>query len=212
MKNCNETTPLVGEIILYQPNNSIRLEVMIEDETVWLTQSQMVVLFDSSKANISEHIKHVYETRELEEVTTVRKFRTVRTEGDRLINRILVHYCLDMIIAVGYRVNTKRGTQFRIWANRVLKEYLLKGYAINYRIERVESFAIIAEQRLTETDKKIEFLTQYIESVLADYNDINENTRMQLDIICKELAELQIKNKWIDKPRKPIGFLQSKND
>ena len=96
-----------------------------------------------------------------------------------------------MIIAVGYRVNTKRGTQFRIWANRVLKEYLLKGYALNYRIERFENFVIIAEQRLSETDKKIEFLTQYIESILADFNDINEDTRMQLEIICKELAELQ---------------------
>ena len=136
--------------------------------------------------------------------SALKKTYKTASEGKRQVNRILDHYNLDMIIAVGYRVNTKRGTQFRIWANRVLKEYLLKGYALNFRIERVENFAIIAEQRLTETDKKIEFLTQYIESVLLDYNDINEDTRMQLEIICKELAELQTNKIWIDKPQNPM--------
>lgn len=121
-----------GEIIIYQtPDGITNLDVRLENETIWLTQAQMVDLFDSSKANISEHIKYIYKTQELEENATVRKFRTVRTEGRREVSRELEYYNLDMIIAIGYRVNTKRGTQFRIWANNVLKEYIVKGYVIN---------------------------------------------------------------------------------
>ena len=125
-----------GEIIIYQmPDGSTDLDVRLENETIWLTQAQMVDLFVSSKANISEHIKHIYKTHELEENTTVRKFRTVRTEGKRDVSRELEYYNLDMIIAIGYRVNTQRGTQFRIWANKVLKEYIIKGYVINQRVQ-----------------------------------------------------------------------------
>lgn len=130
-----------GEIIIYQDSDGItNLDVRLENDTVWLTQTQMVELFDSSKANISEHIKHIYQTKELEEITTVRNFRTVRTEGKREVSRKIEYYNLDMIIAVGYRVNTKRGTQFRIWANKILKEYIIKGYVINQRakIEQLE--------------------------------------------------------------------------
>ena len=123
-----------GEIILYQtPDGETNLDVRLAEETIWLTQAQMIALFDSSKANISEHIKRIYQTEELDVSTTVRNFRTVRIEGKRTVSRELEYYNLDMIIAVGYRVNTKRGTQFRIWANRVLKEYIVKGYAINQR-------------------------------------------------------------------------------
>jgi len=130
-----------GEIIIYQtPDGVTNLDVRLADETIWLTQAQMIELFDSSKANISEHIKHIYKTHELEENVTVRKFRTVRIEGKRTVSRELDFYNLDMIIAVGYRVNTKRGTQFRIWANKVLKEYIVRGYAINQRakVEQLE--------------------------------------------------------------------------
>ena len=130
-----------GEIILYQtPDGATNLDVRLTDETIWLTQAQMIELFDSSKANISEHIKRIYKTQELEENSTVRNFRTVRIEGKRTVSRELEYYNLDMIIAVGYRVNTKRGTQFRIWANKVLKEYIVKGYAVNQRakVEQLE--------------------------------------------------------------------------
>ena len=98
-----------SEIAIYQPNHSVHLEVLMENDTVWLTQAQMVYLFDSSKANISEHIKHIYETQELDMFSTVRNFRTVRIEGKREVSRNLEYYNLDMIIAIGYRVNTKRG-------------------------------------------------------------------------------------------------------
>ena len=125
---------MINEIILYQPNEmSTKLEVRVEDETVWLSQSQIVTLFDSSKANISEHIKHIFQTLELNESSTVRKFRTVRKEGSRAVKRNLTHYNLDMIISIGYRVNSKQGTQFRIWATRILKDYLLKGHALSQK-------------------------------------------------------------------------------
>jgi len=128
-----------NEIVIYQPDEiSARIDVRIEDETVWLTQAQIVKLFDSSKANISEHLKNIFQSGELDENSTVRIFRTVRKEGNRTVTRELIHYNLDMIISIGYRVNSIRGTQFRIWANKVLKDYLLKGYAINNRMNRIE--------------------------------------------------------------------------
>jgi hypothetical protein len=128
-----------NEIIIYQSNDlSEKLEVRIEEDTIWLTQAQIVALFDSSKANISEHIKHIFQTGELNKKATVRKFRTVQKEGSRTVSRDLIHYNLDMIISIGYRVNSIRGTQFRIWANKVLKDYLLKGYALNNRMNRIE--------------------------------------------------------------------------
>lgn len=142
-----------GEIILYQPDATVRLEVRLEDETVWLTQAQMVDLFKSSKANISEHIKNIYEQQELEEHSTVRNFRTVRQEGQRQIIRTLTYYNLDTIISVGFRVNSKQGIQFRQWANKVLKDYLLKGYSINQRLTALE-------QTVAEHSQKIDFFVR----------------------------------------------------
>ena len=128
-----------NEIIIYQSEElNQQIEVRIDDETIWLTQAQIVKLFDSSKANISEHIKHIFQTNELIPEATVRKFRTVQKEGNRTVTRKLIHYNLDMIISIGYRVNSIRGTQFRIWANKILKDYLLKGYALNQRMNRIE--------------------------------------------------------------------------
>lgn len=121
-----------NQIIIYQtPDGETSIDVTLDQDTIWLTQSQIVDLFQSSKANISEHIKHIFSSNELDSKATVRKIRTVRKEGKRNISRELEHYNLDMVISVGYRVNSIRGTQFRIWANKVLKEYLAKGYALN---------------------------------------------------------------------------------
>lgn len=149
-----------GEIILYQPDEAVKLEVRLEDETVWLTQAQIVDLFQSSKANISEHIKNIYESGELTLDSTVRKFRTVRLEGGRSVTRNMDYYNLDIIISVGYRVSSKRGVQFRQWANRVLKDYLLKGYSINQRVDQLESKI---DQRLIAHDKKLEELTSKVD-------------------------------------------------
>ena len=142
-----------GEIILYQPDNEVKLEVRIENETVWLTQAQIVELFQSSKANISEHIKNIYEQEELEESATVRDFRTVRQEGKRQVVRTLTYYNLDAIISIGFRVNSKRGIQFRQWANKVLKEHLLKGYSINRRLTELE-------HTVAEHSRKIDFFVR----------------------------------------------------
>ena len=121
-----------GEILLYQDENgSTQIEVRLENENVWLTQAQLVTLYQSSKANVSEHIKHIFEEGELEEKTTVRKFRTVQKEGSREVTREVVHYNLDLIISLGYRIKSHIATKFRIWATQRLKEYIIKGFVID---------------------------------------------------------------------------------
>lgn len=149
-----------GEIILYQPDEAVKLEVRLEDETVWLTQAQIVDLFQSSKANISEHIKNIYESGELTLNSTVRKFRTVRLEGGRSVTRNIDYYNLDMILSVGYRVSSKRGTQFRVWASRVLKDYLLKGYSINQRVDQLENKI---DSKFASHDRQLEELTSKVD-------------------------------------------------
>ena len=142
-----------NEIILYQPDETVKLEVRLEEETVWLTQAQMAELFETTPQNITMHIRNMYKEGELEVGSTCKDFLQVRTEGNRTVNRIQKIYNLDVIISVGYRVKSHRGTQFRQWANRVLKEYLLKGYAVNNRIERLE-------YRMTEAENKIDFFVR----------------------------------------------------
>lgn len=126
-----------NKIIIYQTEDGqTQIDVRLENETVWLTQQQMVQLFKSSRTNILEHIQHIYEVEELDKISTCRNFRQVQKEGNRMVNRTKTMYNLDMIISVGYRVNTKRGIKFRQWANKVLKQYLIKGYAVNERIRK----------------------------------------------------------------------------
>ena len=145
-----------NEIILYQPKElTTKLEVRIEDDTVWLTQSQMVALFDSTKQNISLHITNIFREEELDYNSTVKEYLTVQNEGGRSVKRKIKLYNLDVIISVGYRVKSKQGTQFRIWANKVLKEYLLKGYAINNRIERIENDVYFLKEKAKEFDLQI---------------------------------------------------------
>ena len=120
----------MNELVIYQ-NGEIELGISIKEETIWLTQKQIVELFDSSKANISEHIKAIFDSHELDRGSTVRKFRTVQKEGNREVARDLEHYNLDVIISVGYRVNSIKATKFRQWATSVLKQYITNGYAIN---------------------------------------------------------------------------------
>ena len=141
-----------AEIIVYQPDNeSNKIEVRVDDETVWLTQSQMVELFESTKQNISLHINNIFKEGELEATSTVKEYLTVQVEGGRKVKRKIQLYNLDVIISVGYKVKSKRGTQFRIWANKVLKDYLLKGYAIQRKIEDIE-------KKLYDHDLKFDML------------------------------------------------------
>lgn len=126
------------------------IDVLIEDDTVWLTQLQIVQLFQSTKQNISLHIATIFKERELEENSTVKEYLTVQNEGERKVRRKIKFYNLDVIISVGYRVKSTTGTQFRIWANKILKDFLLKGYAFNNRIEVLEKKVSSIEIKNTE--------------------------------------------------------------
>jgi len=210
----------IGEIVLYQPDDSIRLEVRVENETVWLNRQQMAQLFSRDIKTIGKHINNALRE-ELFGFPTVAKFATVQIEGDRMVKRDVEYYDLDMILSVGYRVKSEQGIRFRRWANRVLKEYLLKGFVFNQRIEQIESFAVETRQMVeniaieshrcvTEIQRKLEFLAQYVEDILSDFNDINEDTRTQLNEIYQALTELAERRKELDRPRNPIGFIQHK--
>ena len=120
-----------GEVVLYQPNDTIRLEVRLEQETVWLTQQQIAMLMGTNVPAISKHVANIYSSQELDKASTVSKMEIVRLEGDRLVKRTVDHYNLDMIISVGYRVNSTNATAFRRWATSILKQHLLQGYSIN---------------------------------------------------------------------------------
>jgi len=150
-----EKKPLAqnGEIILYQPDSSIRLEVRMEEDTVWLTQAQMAKLFGVDRTVIVKHIGNIFKTKELYEVSTCAKNAQLQQEGNRQVLRDVKYYNLDMIISVGFRVNSINATRFRQWANRVLKDYLLRGHAINQRIERLE-------QRVSKTEEQIGFFVR----------------------------------------------------
>ena len=121
-----------GEIIIYQTDDgSTHIDVKMEDETVWLTQQQMAELYQTSRTNVVEHIAHIYEEGELDENSTCRKFRQVRQEGNRQVNREMVYYNLDMIISLGYRIKSSIATNFRRWATERLKEYMIKGFTMD---------------------------------------------------------------------------------
>ena len=121
-----------GEILIYQTDDGqTNIEVKIEDDTVWLTQQQMSELFQTSRTNVVEHIKHIYEEGELDEISTCRNFRQVRKEGNREVTRQIPHYNLDMIISLGYRIKSVIATRFRQWATQRLKEYMIKGFTID---------------------------------------------------------------------------------
>lgn len=143
-----------AEIIIYKATDTsnFQIEVKIESETIWLTQKQMAELFDCSTDNIGLHLKNIYLELELNEISTSEYFSVVQLEGKRKVNRKILFYNLDAIISVGYRVNSLRGTQFRIWANQVLKDYLLKGFAVSNRIERLENKVYSLEQKTAEFD------------------------------------------------------------
>ena len=149
-----------GEIVMYQPDETTRIEVRLDDDTVWLTQQQMAELFATDRTSIGRHIGNIYGTDELEEVSTCAKIAQVRQEGKRKVRRTMVYYNLDMIISVGYRVNSKRGTKFRQWANKVLKEYLLRGYIVNTRIAALEQHAAQQDVEIQQLKSKVDFFVR----------------------------------------------------
>ena len=186
------------QIVIYQTEDGqTQIDVRLENETVWLTQTQMAQLFKSSRTNVLEHIQHIYEVEELEKEATCRNFRQVRQEGKRMVNRTMTMYNLDMIISVGYRVNSKRGVKFRQWANKVLKEYLIKGYAVNERIRKEQIGELrqlvgmlgrtIQGQPLLSTDETnalFEVVTDY--TYALDTLDNYDYERLSIDKTTKE--------------------------
>ena len=187
-----------NKIVIYQTEDGqTQIDVRLENDTVWLTQAQMVKLFKSSRTNILEHIQHVYEDDELDEVSTCRKFRQVRQEGKRMVSREMTMYNLDMIISVGYRVNTKRGVKFRQWANQVLKQYLIKGYAINERIRKEQIGELrqlvqvvgraIKNQELPDTTESQDLLNVVVDYTYAlDTLDNYDYERLSIDKTTKD--------------------------
>lgn len=138
-----------SEIVLYNLDNSVNIEVRLEDETVWLNRQQMSMLFGRDIKTIGKHISNALKE-ELSEMATVANFAIVQNEGGRLVKRNVEYYNLDMILSVGYRVKSKRGIEFRQWANKVLKDFLLRGYAVNTRLETLE-------QKVARHDEQIQF-------------------------------------------------------
>lgn len=155
---------MTNEIVLYQPDGSVQLEVRVQDESVWLSQQQMADLFGTQRQAITKHLKNIFETGELNKVATCSILELVQKEGNRMVRRSVEIYNLDVIISVGYRVNTIRGIQFRQWANRVLKDYMLKGYAINQRLmameERIDKKFHTIENTLADHQEKIDFFVR----------------------------------------------------
>ncbi len=183
-----------GEIIMYQPNEEVRLEVRLENDTVWLTQAQMAELFETTKQNISLHTNNIFKEGELEQAATVKDYLTVQKEGNRSIRRRITYYNLDVIISVGYRVKSIRGTQFRQWANKVLKEYLLKGFAINQRLEQLE-------QRVSRTEEKIDFFVRSslppVEGVFFE-GQIFDAYKLAVDLVRSAKESLVLIDNYVD--------------
>ena len=190
----NSLTVDRGEIVLYQPDDTIRLEVRLEYETVWLTQQQMADLFSVKENTITYHIGEIYRTEELEKAATARKIRVVRLEGNRNVRRNIDFYNLDMIISVGYKVNSRRGVKFRQWASKVLKEYLIRGISVNQRLERLE-------QRVAKTEEKIDFFVQTslppVQGIFFD-GQIFDAYRFASDLIRKAKKSIILIDNYID--------------
>ncbi len=152
--------PVENQIVVYQPNETVRLDVRLENETVWLTQSQMATLFGCSTDNVGLHLKNIYSCGELDKEATTEESSVVQIEGRRKVSRKVCLYNLDAIISVGYRVNSILGVKFRQWATHVLKEYLLRGYSVNARMNQLEDKM---DRRLAKHDSDIADLKEKVD-------------------------------------------------
>ena len=185
----NEIEKATGEIVMYQPDETIRLEVRMEDETVWLTQAQMAELFQRDQSVIARHISNVFKEEELTKESNMQILHNTLSKY-----KPTTLYNLDVIISVGYRVKSKRGTMFRQWANKVLKEYLLKGYVVNKRIEQLE-------QRVSKTEEKINFFVHTslppVEGIFYD-GQIFDAYRFASDLVRKAKKSVVLIDNYID--------------
>ena len=180
-----------GEVILYQPDDEIRLEVRLEEDTVWLTQAQMAELFQTTKQNVSLHTNNIFKEKELLMSAVVKDSLTTAADGKHYRVK---YYNLDVIISVGYRVKSIRGTQFRQWANIVLKEYLLKGYSVNQRLNRLEP-------RMFHAEEKIDFFVRTslppVEGIFYE-GQIFEAYKFATDLIRSAKASILLIDNYVD--------------
>ena len=171
----NTNTQGRGEIVLYQTaDGKTAIDVKLDNETVWLTQAQMAVIFDCSSDNIGQHLKNIYKEQELSESSTTEIFSVVRTEGSRTISRKITHYNLDAILSVGYRVSSKRAVSFRQWANSVLKDYLIKGYAVRNDL---------AQQKYDDLKQLVDVMGRAMNYLEAPDSPTGEQIRSIFDVV-----------------------------
>lgn len=183
-----------SEILIYQnQDGTIKIDVRLEDETVWLTQDQMANLFGKGRSTVAEHIINVFEEGELEQNRTCRKFRQVRMEGNRQVEREIDHYNLDVIISVGYRVKSQQGTQFRIWATQRLREYIIKGFTLNddrFKTGSSMNYFNELQERIREIRLSERFFYQKIKDIYTtsiDYDPKDEKTILFFKIVQNKL-------------------------
>ena len=186
------------KIVIYQTEDGqTQIDVRLENETVWLTQAQMAELFETDRTSIVRHINNIYRADELEREATCAKIAQVQTEGNRQVTRTIPYFNLDMIISVGYRVNSKRGVKFRQWANRVLKEYLVKGYVVNERIRKEQlgelrqlvqvASRAISNQEIPQTVESQDLLNVVVDYTYAlDTLDNYDYERLTIDKTTKQ--------------------------
>lgn len=212
---------MTNEIIIYQADElAAHIEVRVLDETVWLNRHQISLLFDRDIKTIGKHINNVFLERELTKNSTVANFATVQYEGGRKVERQIEFYNLDVIISVGYRVKSKRGTQFRIWANKILRDYLLKGYALNQRMNRIENQIENLSDKVEEIDLHIKskliptagvffdgqvfdaylfisgIIRNAVENIILIDNYIDENTLLHLSKKGEKVKVLLLSKNW----------------
>ena len=193
-----------GEIILYQPDETTRLEVRMENETVWLNRQQLSELFDRDIKTIGKHINNALKE-ELKDMASVAKFATVQKEGDRYVTRQVEYYNLDLILSVGYRVKSYRGVQFRRWSNTVLKDYLLKGYSVNQRLhdieQRIDNRFSQIEKTLAGHSEKIDFFVRTslppVEGIFFD-GQIFDAYKFATDLIRSAKRSLILIDNYVD--------------
>ncbi|GAB6888698.1 RhuM family protein [Desulfothermus okinawensis JCM 13304] len=195
-----------NQLIIFQDRDK-KIEVQLKEETIWLNLNQIALLFEKDKSVISRHIKNIFKTEELDRDSTVAKFATVQTEGKRKVKRTIEYFNLDVIIAVGYRVNSKKATQFRIWATNVLKNYLIKGYAVNEKR--------LTQEKLKELEETIKFIKDNITTPSLTSSEVKGLLEIieRYALVWRWLEEYdtgKIEAKITRKERKKINYEEAK--
>ncbi len=220
----------MNEIEIYKDtDNQTQVEVRFEDETVWLSQSQLSELFDTDRTSILKHLQNIFKTRELAEKQTCAKFAQVQKEGTKTVKREILHYNLDAIISIGYRVNSKRGTQFRQWATQRLKDHLVKGYSINQKrldqlqqtIQLIEKSGQVETLSLSEAKGLLEIISNYTQSFILlnrfdnqtlQSDQLNENVTYEIEYKEALSAIVELKKQLKQKKEASELFGKQKDD